>query len=68
MTGPGSFVVLLSQTIMKFKKKRVNFLSVSLKEKGTVYLVRAVLLMSLLSETDGRQGSQFHPGFPAGRR
>ena len=67
MTGPGSFVVLLSQTIMKFKK-RVNFLSVSLKEKGTVYLVRAVLLMSLLSETDGRQGSQFHPGFPAGRR
>ena len=67
MTGPGSFVVLLSQTIMKFKK-RVNFLSVSLKAKGTVYLVRAVLLMSLLSETDGRQGSQFHPGFPAGRR
>lgn len=32
------------------------------------YLVRTVLLTSLLSETDGRHGSQFHPGLPAGLR
>lgn len=30
------------------------------------YLVRVVLLVSLLSETDGRHGNQFHPPGLAG--